>query len=206
MDVITRSFPTYSLSGWELSELLPSPSEDVFAARLAELEAALVAFEQRRADLHPGMDPRVFLDLLRQYEDLVNRLQVISGYAALWFYADTSSQEALTFRNRVRQVATEAANRMLFFTLWWRSLSDEEAWRLLPGATEYGDYRHYLEDLRRFKAHTLDEKSEQIINTKDQNGIEAVLTLYSMLTNRFEFNLEVDGEIKRLTRDELMSY
>ena len=206
MDVITRSFPTYSLRGWDLTELLPGPSEEVFAARLADLESALAAFEQRRGDLHPGMDPRAFLDLLRQYEDLVNRLQVISGYAALWFYADTSSQEALTFRNRVRQMATAAANRMLFFTLWWRSLSDEEAWRLLPSATEHGDYRHYLEDLRRFKAHTLDEKSEQIINTKDQNGIEAVLTLYSMLTNRFEFTLEVDGEAKKLTRDELMSY
>ena len=206
MDVITRSFPTYSLRSWDLSELLSEPSEEIFATRLADLDAALTAFEARRADLHPGMEPRVFLDILRQYEDLANRLQVVSGYAALWFYADTGSQEALTFRNRVRQMATAAANRMLFFTLWWRSLSDDEAWRLLPSESEHGDYRHYLQDLRRFKPHTLDEKSEQIINTKDQNGIEGVMTLYSMLTNRLEFTLEAEGETKKLTRDELMSY
>ncbi len=206
MDVITRSFPTYSLGGWDLSELLSEPSEEIFATRLADLDAALAAFEARRADLHPGMDPRAFLDILRQYEDLANRLQVISGYATLWFYADTGSQEALTFRNRVRQMATAAANRMLFFTLWWRSLSDDEAWRLLPSESEHGDYRHYLQDLRRFKPHTLDEKSEQIINTKDQNGIEGVMTLYSVLTNRLEFTLEAEGETKKLTRDELMSY
>ncbi len=206
MDVMTRSFPTYSLRGWDLSELLPGPSEAIFAARLADLDAALAAFEARRADLHAGMDPRAFHDILRQYEDLANRLQVISGYAALWFYADTGSQEALTFRNRVRQMATAAANRILFFTLWWRSLSDDEAWRLLPAESENGDYRHYLQDLRRFKPHTLDEKSEQIINIKDQNGIEGVMTLFSMLTNRLEFSLEVEGETKRLTRDELMSY
>jgi oligoendopeptidase F len=206
MDVMTRSFPTYSLRGWDLSELLSEPSEAIFAARLADLDAALAAFEARRADLHAGMDPRAFHDILRQYEDLANRLQVISGYAALWFYADTGSQEALTFRNRVRQMATAAANRILFFTLWWRSLSDDEAWRLLPAESENGDYRHYLQDLRRFKPHTLDEKSEQIINIKDQNGIEGVMTLFSMLTNRLEFSLEVEGETKRLTRDELMSY
>jgi len=206
MDVITKSFPTYISSGWDLSELLPGPGEEVFAARLADLDSALTGFEQRRGDLHPGMDPFAFLDILRQYEDLTNRLQVISGYAALWFYADTGSQEALTFRNRVRQMATTAANRVLFFTLWWRSLSDDEAWRLLPAETEHGDYRHYLQDMRRFKPHTLDEKSEQIINTKDQNGIEGVMTLYSMLTNRLEFTLEIDGETKRLTRDELMSH
>ena len=68
------------------------------------------------------------------------------------------------------------------------------------------DYRHYLQDLRRFKPYTLDEKSEQIINIKDENGIDAVMTLYSMLTNRLEFNLEVDGETQKLTRDELMSH
>jgi oligoendopeptidase F len=206
MDVITRSFPTYSLSGWDLSELLSEPSEEIFASRLADFEASLAAFEARRADLHPGMDPREFLDILRQYETLANRIQIISGYAALWFYADTGSQEALTFRNRVRQMATAAGNRMLFFTLWWRSLDDDEAWRLLPGESEHGDYRHYLQDLRRFKPYTLDEKSEQIINIKDQNGIEGVMTLYSMLTNRLEFTLEVDGETKKLTRDELMSH
>ena len=32
------------------------------------------------------------------------------------------------------------------------------------------------------------------------------MTLYSMLTNRLEFTLEVDGETRKLTRDELMSH
>jgi oligoendopeptidase F len=206
MDVITRSFPAYTLSGWDLSELLPEPSEEVFAVRLAELDTALAAFERRREDLNPGMDPGTFLAILRQYEELNHRTQVLSGYASLWFYSNTGNQEALTFRNRVRQATTAAGNRMLFFTLWWRSLSDDQAWRLLPTESEHGDYRHYLQDLRRFMPYTLDEKSEQIINLKDQNGIEGIITIYSMLTNRFEFALEVDGETQRLTRDELMGF
>src|SRR5215210_6382556 len=206
MDVITKTFPAYTLTTWNLSELLPEPSEEVFTARLAELDAAVAAFERCRGELHPGMDPAAFLDILREYEALYHRMQIISGYASLWFYSDTGSQEALTFRNRVQQATTTASNRKLFFTLWWRSLSDEEAWRLLPSEAEHGDYRHYLQELRRFKPYTLDEKSEQIINTKDQNGIDAVITLFSMLTNRLEFTLEVDGETQKLTRDELMSH
>ncbi len=207
MTVITSTTPTYSLSGWDLSELLPEPSESIFTAWLTEIDNAATAFEGRRASLDPGMDPTELLAILRQYEALLNRIQVISGYASLWFYSDTGSQEALTFRNRVRQASTAVSNRILFFTLWWRSLPDDEAWRLLPSDSEHGgDYRHYLQDLRRFKPFTLDEKSEQIINTKDENGIGAVMTLYSMLTNRLEFTLEVDGETRRLTRDELMSH
>jgi len=210
-DVITtpvpaRSFPTYTLSGWNLSELLPEPSEEVFSSRLAGLEAAVTAFELKRPDLDPRMEPGAFLAVVRQYEELHDLIQVINGYASLWFYSDTGSQEALTFRNRVRQEITEAGNRVLFFTLWWRALSDDEAWRLLPSESEHRDYRQFLQDLRRFKPYTLDEKSEQIINIKDQTGGEAVVTLYSMLTNRLEFNLEVDGEARKLTRDELMGH
>jgi len=206
MDVITKTLPTYTLTHWDLSELLPEPSEEELSARLAGLEAAVASFERRRADLDPQMDPRAFLSILRQYEELYDLIQVINGYASLWFYSNTGSQEALTFRNRVRQAVTESANRYLFFTLWWRNLSDEEAWRLLPAESEHRDYRQYLQDLRRFKPYTLDEKSEQIINLKDQTGGEAVLTLYSMLTNRLEFKLTVDGEEQKLTRDELMSH
>jgi oligoendopeptidase F len=206
MDVMTKTFPSYTLSGWDLSELMPDASEEVFTARLADLDATVSEFERRRADLDPGMDPRKFLDILRQYEDLINRIQVVMGYVSLWFYSDTGSQEALTFRNRARQATTAAGNRVLFFTLWWRGLDDEQAWRLLPSESEHGDYRHYLQDLRRLKPYTLDEKSEQIINIKDQNGVEGVMTLYSMLTNRLEFTLELEGQTHKLTRDELMSH
>jgi oligoendopeptidase F len=206
MTVITKQTTSYQPSGWDLSELLPGTSEEVISARLADLETAVAAFEAKRGELSPQMDKRAFLDLLRQYEALIHHMQMLSGYASLWFYSDTASPEALTLRNRVRQATTSAANRTLFFTLWWRSLPDDEAWALLPDEREHGDYRHYLQDLRRLKPYTLDEKSEQIINTKDDNGIGTVLTLYSMLTNRLEFTLEVDGETKALTRDELMSH
>jgi oligoendopeptidase F len=209
-------FATYDLKGWDLSELLPQPAGEGISARLGEvrlgevqlgeIETAVSAFEARRAELHPGMDPAVFLEILRQYEALMEQTGIVGGYSSLWFYADTSSQEALAFRNRVRTAMTAAGNRILFFTLWWRALSDGEAERLLPQGQENADQLHYLRDLRRFKPFTLDEKSEQIINLKDENGIGAVRTLYSMLTNRLEYKLEVDGETKTLTRDGLMAY
>ena len=204
-------FATYELRGWDLSELLPQPGGEGLPARLGEaefgkIEAAVSAFEARRADLHPGMEPATFLEILRQYEALLEKTGILGGYASLWFYADTSSQEALAFRNRVNTVMTSAGNRILFFTLWWRALSDEEAERLLPEGEDTADQLHYLRDLRRLKPFTLDEKSEQIINLKDENGIGAVRTIYSMLTNRLEFKLEVDGEAMTLTRDGLMAY
>jgi oligoendopeptidase F len=201
----------YELCGWDLSELLPAPSEEVIARRFAELEAALQVFEASRSSLSAAMEPQQLLAILRRYEELDELTSLLSSYASLWFYSDTGNQEAITFRNRVRQAVTAATNRMLFFTLWWKGLSDAEAEALLPppapgSPTRLADYRHFLLGLRRFSPYTLDEASEQIINVKDDNGIAAVLMLYSMLTNRLEFTLEVDGESKRLTRDALTAY
>lgn len=196
----------YELSGWDLSDLLPDTSPEAIEERLEALEAHVATFEAVRERLAPDMDPDEFLDVIRQYEALTEEIYRPYAYASLWFSSDTQSTEALTFLNRIQQVATEAQNRTLFFDLWWKGLSDEEAEALLPAGDEYADYRHFLIDLRRTKPFMLDERSEQIINTKDANGIDALITLYTMLTNRLEYTLEVDGEEQTLTRDALMSY
>ncbi len=196
----------YELSTWDLSELLPEPSEEVIQQRITQLEEMVANFEQFREELSPEMDPAQLLDILGMYESIVEELYVLSAYGNLWFSQDTQCPEALAYRNRIQQLVTQVQNRILFFSLWWKSLEDEEAERLLPSQETYPDYRHFLEEMRLFKPYTLDEKSEQIINLKDANGINALLTVYSLLTNRLEFTLEVDGETKTLTRGELMSY
>lgn len=99
---------------------------------------------------------------------------------------------------------TGVGNRTMFFALWWKGLDDASAAALLP--EDHADHRHFLLDLRRDKPYNLDEAREQLINLKDGDGIDALLTLYSILTNRLKFELTVDGERRTLTRDQLMSH
>lgn len=193
-------------SGWDLSKLLPEPSEEVIAGRLAEIDAAVTEFEAVRERLSAEMDSADLLAVLGRYEAIDEQLGLLMGYGHLWFSQDTRSRAAQSFRNRMQQVVTGYHNRVLFFELWWKSLTEAEAAALLPAGPEHADARHYLSDLRRFTPYTLDERLEQVINLKDADGIGGALTLYSMLTNRLEFHLEVDGETKTLTRDALMSY
>ena len=206
MSVAIAEKPKYKLSGWNLTELLPEPTEQLIQERMDQLEEQVKAFEAVRSKLNPEMDPELLLNIMGQYEQLIEDIYRIAAYGSLWFSADTQSSAALTYRNRVQQVTTDIQNRTLFFDLWWKDLDDDEAAALLPNPEHFPDQRHYLDDLRRTKPYTLDERSEQLINTKDANGISAVLTLYSMITNRFEFTLEVDGETQTLTRDALMGF
>lgn len=206
MTVATLERPReYTLSGWDLSELLPEPSDELIEERLGQVEETVQTFEGLRDKLSPEMDPEILVIAVRQYEHLIEQAQILGGYGSLWFSSDTQSPDALNFRNRMQQVFTDVQNRTLFFSLWWKSLEDDEAEGLLPDPETQPDYRHYLEEMRLFKPYTLDEKSEQLINIKDANGMDALLTIYSMMTNRLEFDLTVDGETKKVTRGELMA-
>ncbi len=207
---------TYRLSGWDLSALLPAdpeangdgstPSPAVVEEILAQVEQGVAAFEALRDQLSPQMELQELVAALQQYEDITAQLYRLGAYGGLWFSADTQAPDALAFSNRMQQVLTDMQNRMLFFSLWWKGLDDEHASALLPDASAHPDYRHYLRELRLSKPYMLAEDSEQIINVKDANGITALITIYTMLTNRLEFELEVDGEVKSMTRGEAMAY
>jgi oligoendopeptidase F len=202
MSTESQTASRYEQTAWSLSELLESPANDIVDAQLRSIEERVARFEAARNELAPDLAPQRFAELLRDYERLAEEMVVVGAYGSLWFASDTLSEAALTYRNRVEQRLTEWENRLLFFTLWWKDLDDAAAANLTP---DDPDARHFLAELRRFKPYTLDEASERIINLKDTNGIDAVLTLHSMLTNRLEFTLEVDGKPETLTRDALMS-
>ncbi|HUF77777.1 MAG TPA: M3 family oligoendopeptidase, partial [Thermoanaerobaculia bacterium] len=205
-DAPTPQLADYRAASWSLSELLPDTREETLAERFAALERSVAGFERRRDELQAEIAQARVLEILREYESIVEAAWLLSGYASLAFSADTQSRAALALRTRVEEFLTALHNRLLFFTLWWRSLPEETADRLLPSRATHPDERHYLAELRRFAPFTLDERSEQLINVKDSNGVNALLTLYSMLTNRLEFRLEVAGEVRTLTRDELVRY
>jgi oligoendopeptidase F len=197
----------YQLSGWDLSDLLPETSETEIAARLAEIEEEVGVFEGLRAHLESdALSSDDVLAAVRRYESIIYKAWTLGYYGMLWFSADTQSTAALTFQNRMQQTMTGIQNRLLFFDLWWKGLDDDTAARLLPDPAAEPDFHFYLEDLRRTRPFTLDEKSEQIINLKDADGISGLMTVYTMLTSRLEFKLTVDSEEKTLTRDALMAY
>lgn len=188
---------------WSLNDLIPSPQGPDFDRAVHELERLVVELEQLREKLTPDVPPPVFMNAL----DLIKRIHAIGArlhaYGDLWFSSDTQSQQALSYLSQMDQRLTDVQNRTLFFSLWWKSLDDEPAERLLAIS---GDDHYYLQSLRRFKPHTLSEPEEKVINLKDVNGANALTTIYAMLTNNFAFKITVDGEEKELTRAELMVY
>jgi oligoendopeptidase F len=188
---------------WSLDDLLPGPVDQAVEQILSTLEKTVSDLEAMR----PGMTPEISredfaraLVLLESINSLMARLQ---AYSYLWLSEDTQNEAALNLRDRLDQQLVDLGNRVLFFEIWFKDLPDEAAERLI---SESGDLKYFLESIRRFKPYTLSEKEEKLLALKDPNGIDALVSLYEMITNRFSFSLKVDGEKKSLTRDQLTSY
>jgi oligoendopeptidase F len=162
-----------------------------------------VTIEGWRVDLTKDISRKKVMQILHQLEDSMRVAYKVYAFSQLWFNEDTQNQDAQTFVAKVQQFMADFQNRTLFFSLWWRALDDANAERLM---SEAGDYRYYLQEMRNFKPHTLTEAEEKIINIKDLTGTRALHTLFDTITNRYIFEMEVDGEVQELTRDELMVY
>jgi oligoendopeptidase F len=193
----------YSIKRWNLGELFPAIESPELQGAFDNVEEQVTSFEGVRDKLKPDLEVETFLDVLRASEAIARSVHKFYGFASLAFAADTQDQNAQSLLGRVQQFVAEIENRTLFFSLWWKDLNEENARRLMDAA---GDYRYYLEEMRHFKPHTLSEPEEKVINLKDVTGASALINLYDAITNRYVFKLQVNGEVKELTRAELQPY
>jgi len=200
---VNLSKKSYIQAPWSLDELVPAPQNEHIESLFKQIEDAVSAFTAVREQLKSDLSAEAFNGLLDRLEKIYNLAQRLSGYANLLFSGDTQNETALNLLPRVEMFMAEQQNQMLFFELWWKGLDDENAARLMAAA---GDRTYWLEDMRHFKKHTLSEGEEKIINIKNVTGFNATNTLYDTITNRYEFSLKVDGQVKKMTRGELMVY
>ncbi|MCI4624360.1 MAG: M3 family oligoendopeptidase [Candidatus Magnetoovum sp. WYHC-5] len=188
---------------WSLDELLPPQKIDETAKLLSELEGDAVDIESYRTALSPSIKIEKFVEIFKKIEHFHEKAYVLISYGQLWFSENTQNTEALAFVSLVEQKMSELYNRILFISLWWQDLNDEDATRLMSNTKEL---TYYLKHLRKYKPHTLSEDVERIINIKDVNGLNALNTIYDMVTSKYVFQLEVNGEQVLLTRDGLTAY
>jgi oligoendopeptidase F len=193
----------YSQTQWSLADLFPSHKSSEMEAAISSMNEKAAAFELLRQELSPDMSSEKFIEMVKQLDEIHRLGHQVHAYAGLWFASDTQNQDAQNLVAQVDQLLAGLENRTLFFSLWWKGLEEDQAERFLA---EAGKYTYWLKVMRLFKPHTLSEPEEKIINLKNVTGFKAINTLYDTITNRYVFKLEVDGEVKELTRDELMVY
>jgi oligoendopeptidase F len=186
---------------WHLEDVLPATSGKLFQTTVLDrLESLLVEFENSRAELTDSISQDRFANFLLDYESICRLMARLGSYAYMYFSQDTKSQDARTFKSRVEEIEADAANRILFFELWWKSLRAEKADELVSSS---GNYSYYLRHLMLTKPYTLPEQVEQAINLKDVTGKSALLQLYHQVRDSFTYDVALKGSTRRLAEEQI---
>jgi oligoendopeptidase F len=191
---------TTSQSPWSLADLYQGFDDPQYEAAFDEIRQGAERFQAFREQLVPEISEELFISIITEFEHFYRLISRLGGFTQLAFAGDTQDQAAQAQMARADQFQAEISNQTLFFNLWWKALDDANAERLLKAA---GDYRYWLVAMRNFKDYTLSEPEEKIINIKDVTGVSALNMLYDSITNRYTFKIEVEGEMKELTRGEI---
>lgn len=185
----------YQLGNWKLDELLPMKKEET--TKLVE------NFETYREVLTESISPETFRRILNDYQIILQNIYEIMGYAELKFSENTQDPAAMAMIGQNEEYYTGLSTRIMFFDLWWKSVSDAKSEELIAACPEN---EYYLRNARQTKPYTLSEAEERIISIKDMTGASALNNIYAAITNRYSFSLPESGEDKPLTRGELMIY
>lgn len=193
----------YSLGTWDLSCLAPHHESSAFREKLKEIEEKVDEFEKKKSLLKNDIPSEDFYGIVRLCEELSEEMSKIGHYAQLLFASDTSNPKVRSLLAKVDEFNAKIANKTLFFNLWWKKGIDEQnAQRLLRDA---GQLRHYLARQRELARYALSEPEEKIINIKDVTGVGFVRKLYDQYTERFVFQITVDGKKKKFLKPQIVS-
>jgi oligoendopeptidase F len=194
------NYAALKVGSWDLSSLVKDPASDEFKQYLASIESSIKAFEARRQDLRPEMSSTEFEAMIRDIEAISEKIGIVAGFAHLRYYANTASNEASALVTRMDKMSADAANRLLFFDLWFKKqVDDANATRLIEGVSPV--YREYLRHERLVAKYSLSEPEERIINTLGVTGIGALIKIYDKMTSAFEFQMKLKRGRKVVIRN-----
>jgi oligoendopeptidase F len=173
----------------------------------ADLKAAVEYAEKfaatyRNKIMSENLSAETLFNAIVELENIYTKIYKPEIYAFLSFSADTADDANKALYGRCQELMARVQNLVLFFELEVQKIPQPQFDKLIATG-RLDTYRHYLEGVRLFTPYTLSEKEEQVINKKDLAGKNAFVNFYEEYTSSFTWQLEVDGEIKILTGEEV---
>jgi oligoendopeptidase F len=189
---------------WDTTPLYPSTSSPELAGAFEEGAAQVAAFRERYREKIVNLSATELLEALRSYEVLQEVLVKPQLYAHLLFAADSENDENKRLSQKSAEFGNLMGRELLFFDLEIIQLDDDKFDPLLENQ-QLAPYRHFLEALRKFRPHTLSEREESLLAQKGLTGVQAFCRLFDEVSSSLRYRLEIDGEEREMTGEELLA-
>lgn len=176
---------------WDITHLYQGISDDRIAQDMAACETEAKAIARRFAGRLAGLAAEEFFELLSRMERLLETVGRVSSFASLNFSTQVTNAEAGAFLQKIKEQTSFIVRELVFFDLEWANLSNDEAKKLLESPV-LSHYRHYLENIRRYRPHLLSHQEERLLLELSPVGVSAWTNLFEKV-----FAEQLYGERRR---------
>ena len=178
---------------WDLSSLFNSVTEAEEFLKQAKFKAR--DFEKKYKNRLYTLTPEEFLEVLKEYEEILENTGRSLTYIFLEFATDSGKGNFLA---AFEELANQAQEHLIWFELEFIYLPIDKQQRFIDNS---GIYKYYLIHLQEEAPYKLSEKEEKILMKKDLTSSSAFTRLFDEHISRLKFFL--DG--KKLGEEEVLS-
>ncbi|HEV2034477.1 MAG TPA: M3 family oligoendopeptidase [Candidatus Dormibacteraeota bacterium] len=175
---------------WDLSDLYASPTDPAIEVVLGHALERARAFENAYKGRVGSLAPGEFAAMMRELEGDEERAAKPEVYAYLVHSQNTQDPAAGRLLARVREAGAERGRHGVFFALELAQITDEQAARLYADPAS-AEFRHTIEEARRFRPHQLSEPEERVLTDFSPVGTTAWTRLFEELCAGIR--VEIDG-------------
>jgi oligoendopeptidase F len=194
---------TDDLPAWDLSALYPAPDSAAVEADFTAADSAARAFAAAHAGRLAATDGAGLAAAIVEYERIEETLGRLMSYAQLLFSGDSTDPAIGQFYQTVSERITAISSHLIFFTLELNRLDDAVLESKLADP-RLARWRPWLNDLRVFRPHQLEDQLEKLFHEKDVSGRAAWSRLFDetiagMRIRLGEEELTVSGVLNKLS-------
>ena len=175
-----------NLPNWNLNDFYSNIKDEQINFDLDTFRKFSESFnKQYKENIEKNSDN--FESVIEEYENGNETGDKLGNYAFLIYATNMNDEEVVQFYQGINEKLTEISSNLIFFTNEINSLSEEKFQKLVLGS---GRYKNWLINIRRYKNHQLDEKSEQIFLDKNLTANSSWVRFFEEQINDLKFDIK----------------
>ena len=175
-----------NLPNWNLNDFYSSINDELISKDIESFQKFAHSFKQKYKNK--------LVSLSTEFENIIEKFEIgneigdkIGNYAFLVYSTNMDTPDIVKFYQDINEKLTEISSDLIFFTNEINSSSEEDFKKIIDGS---GKYKNWLINIRRFKEHQLDEKSEQILLDKNLTANSSWVRFFDEKINDLKFNIK----------------
>ncbi len=191
---------------WDLDDLYhghedPRLDQDLEAV-LDKAQAFVSCYRGKMSD--KDLEAQTLLSAIQQYESIHELGMKPYAFAYLYHASDVRDSKRSALFQRVREAWNDILEMLTFFPLEIMALP-ESPLRTLTKHDALQNYRHFLFQQTKLKPYALSEPEEMIIHRMHLSGRKALVSLYDEFMASLQVALEIDGQAKSFSLEQVLS-